>query len=122
MIDHVEPWSVERNRTCAPWYNGYGGNGDTAIGVIQGLRNAGKLGQVKVVAYDAEPGEVAALKAGDLIGLIAQQPVLEGQMAVEMAFNATKGIMPAKKNNILPDILIKRETMDQQSQYFYRGQ
>jgi ribose transport system substrate-binding protein len=95
---------------------------ETAIGVIQGLRNAGKLGQVKLVAYDAEPGEVAALRAGDLIGLIAQQPVLEGQMAVEMAYNATKGIKPAKKNNILPDILIKRETMDQQSQYFYRGQ
>lgn len=94
---------------------------ETAIGVIQGLRNAGKLSQVKVVAYDAEPGEVAALKAGDLIGLIAQQPVLEGQMAVEMAYNATKGIKPAKKNNILPDILIKRETMDQQSQYFYRA-
>jgi ribose transport system substrate-binding protein len=95
---------------------------ETAIGVIQGLRNAGKLGQVKVVAYDAEPGEVAALKAGDLIGLIAQQPVLEGQMAVKMAYDATKGIKPAQKNNILPDILIKRETMDQQSQYFYRGQ
>jgi ribose transport system substrate-binding protein len=95
---------------------------ETAIGVIQGLRNAGKLGQVKVVAYDAEPGEVAALKAGDLIGLIAQQPVLEGQMAVKMAVDATKGIKPVQKNNILPDILIKRETMDNQSQYFYRGQ
>ncbi len=93
---------------------------ETAIGVIQGLRNAGKLGQVKVVAYDAEPGEVAALKAGDLIGLVAQQPVLEGQMAVKMAYEATKGIKPAVKNNILPDILIRRETMDEQSQYFYR--
>jgi ribose transport system substrate-binding protein len=92
----------------------------TAVGVIQGLRNAGKLKQVKVIAYDAEPGEVAALKAGDLIGLIAQQPVLEGQMAVKMAFDATKGIRPAQKNNILPDVLIKRETMESQSQYFYR--
>lgn len=93
---------------------------ETAIGVIQGLRNAGKLGQVKLVAYDAEPGEVAALRAGDLIGLIAQQPVLEGQMSVKMAFDATKGIKPAHKFNVLPDILIKRETMDKQSQYFYR--
>jgi ribose transport system substrate-binding protein len=93
---------------------------ETAIGVIQGLRNAGKLGQVKLVAYDAEPGEVAALRAGDLIGLIAQQPVLEGQMSVKMAFDATKGIKPAQKFNVLPDILIKRETMDKQSQYFYR--
>ena len=95
---------------------------ETAIGVIQGLRNADKLGQVKVVAYDAEPAEVAALKAGELIGLIAQQPVLEGEMAVKMAYDGTKGIKPAKKLNILPDILIKRQTMDQQSQYFYRGQ
>jgi ribose transport system substrate-binding protein len=95
---------------------------ETAIGVIQGLQNAGKLGQVKVVAYDAEPAEVAALKAGQLVGLIAQQPVLEGQMGVKMAYDATKGIKPAQKLNILPDILIKRETMDSQSQYFYRGQ
>jgi ribose transport system substrate-binding protein len=93
---------------------------ETAIGVIQGLRNAGKLGSVKVVAYDAEPGEVAALKDGDLIGLIAQQPVLEGQMAVKMAVDAAEGIRPVKKLNLLPDILIKRETMDEQAQYFYR--
>ena len=93
---------------------------ETAIGVIQGLRNAGKLGTVKLVAYDAEPGEVAALRAGDLIGLIAQQPVLEGQISVKMVYDATKGIKPAHKFNVLPDILIKRETMDQQSQYFYR--
>ncbi|HTI01765.1 MAG TPA: ABC transporter substrate-binding protein [Acidisoma sp.] len=95
---------------------------ETAIGVIQGLRNAGKLGQVKVVAYDAEPDEVNALKAGELIGLIAQQPAMEGEMAVKMAYDATKGTQPEKKFNVLPDILIKRETMAQQSQYFYRGQ
>jgi ribose transport system substrate-binding protein len=95
---------------------------ETAIGVILGLRNAGKLGQVKVIAYDAEPDEVNALKAGQLIGLIAQQPALEGEMAVKMAYDATKGIKPEKKLNVLPDILIKRETMDQQTQYFYRGQ
>jgi ABC-type sugar transport system substrate-binding protein len=57
-----------------------------------------------------------------LIGLIAQQPALEGEMAVKMAYDATKGIKPEKKLNVLPDILIKRETMDQQTQYFYRGQ
>ena len=43
------------------------------------------------VAYDAEPGEVAALRAGDLIGLIAQQPVLEGQMSVKMGRRRDQG-------------------------------
>jgi ribose transport system substrate-binding protein len=64
---------------------------------------------------------VAAVKAGDLIGLVAQQPVLKGQMAVKMAYDATAGIKPAERNNVLPDILIKRATMDEQSQYFYRN-
>ncbi len=93
---------------------------ETAIGVIQGLRNANKLGQVKVVAYDAEPGEVAALKAGDLIGLIAQQPVAEGETAVQMAVEAAQGKPPSNKNVIIPDVLISKDNMDSKTQYFYR--
>lgn len=93
---------------------------ETAIGVIQGLKNAGKLGSVKVVAYDAEPGEVKALKAGQLIGLIAQQPEKEGRMAVRFAYNAAKGHPPSKKSYIIPDVLITKDNMASKSQYFYR--
>ncbi len=93
---------------------------ETAIGVIQGLHNIGKLGQVKVIAYDAEPSEVKALRAGDLIGLIAQQPVSEGEMAVEMAYDAAMGHPPATKAHIIPDVLITRDNMSNETQYFYR--
>ncbi len=93
---------------------------ETAIGVIQGLRNIGKLGQVKVIAYDAEPSEVKALQAGDLIGLIAQQPVKEGEMAVQMAYDAANGKPPVQKANIIPDVLITKDNMGNQTQYFYR--
>lgn len=93
---------------------------ETAIGVIQGLKNAGKLGTVKVIAYDAEPGEVDALKAGQLIGLIAQQPVKEGEMAVKFAYDAANGHPPAQKSYIIPDVLITQANMANKTQYFYR--
>lgn len=93
---------------------------ETAIGVIQGLKNAGKLGIVKVVAYDAEPAEVDALKAGQLIGLIAQQPVKEGEMAVHFSYEAAKGNPPTQKSYIIPDVLITKDNMASMTQYFYR--
>lgn len=60
-------------------------NDQGAIGAITGLRQAGALGRVKMVAYDAASAEVAALKNGDIQALIAQNPRQEGEVAMDAA-------------------------------------
>lgn len=92
----------------------------TAQGTVTGLENIKKISAVKVVGYDAEPTSVAALKKGELVGLIAQQPRKEGQLAVEYAVKAAKkdtsGI-PKVVN--LPNITITSSNWKENQQYFY---
>jgi ABC-type sugar transport system, periplasmic component len=66
-------------------------NDQGAIGAITGLRQAGVVGQVKMVAYDAASAEVAALKNGEIQALIAQNPKLEGEVAMGVAAKLIAG-------------------------------
>jgi ribose transport system substrate-binding protein len=49
-------------------------DGTAGTGAVAALRNANKVGQVKLVGYDAYKAEVDALKEGVFTALIAQQP------------------------------------------------
>jgi ribose transport system substrate-binding protein len=60
-------------------------NDQGAIGAVTGLRQAGAIGRVKVVAYDSATAEVNALKNGQISVLIAQDPKREGEMSIEIA-------------------------------------
>jgi ribose transport system substrate-binding protein len=61
----------------------FAGNTNTGQGIATGLTQAGKQGAVKVAAFDAEPDEIAALKAGTLQVLVAQDPADIGKQAVD---------------------------------------
>jgi ribose transport system substrate-binding protein len=60
-------------------------NDQGAIGALTGLKQADATKKVHLVAYDAASAEVAALKNGTLSALIAQNPVREGEVAMESA-------------------------------------
>ena len=62
-----------------------------AEGAASGLRQAGKLGQVKIVGFDAGPKQVEDLKQGTVQALIAQQPAEIGKQGVDQALAALKG-------------------------------
>jgi ribose transport system substrate-binding protein len=66
-------------------------NDVNAIGAVAGLEEAGAVGKVKVVAYDAADTEVEALREGSVQALIAQDPYVEGQLGVETALKALDG-------------------------------
>ena len=65
----------------------YAISGPAGEGAVAAVKEAGKTGQVKVFAFDATPGEVSALKAGDISGLIAQPPTLMGREVVKQAIS-----------------------------------
>ncbi|GAA2225557.1 ABC transporter substrate-binding protein [Herbiconiux moechotypicola] len=66
-------------------------NDVNAIGAVTGLEEAGAVGTVKVVAYDAAETEVDALNAGSVQALIAQDPYGEGYQGVQQALAALDG-------------------------------
>lgn len=66
-------------------------NDINAMGVVTGLGEAGAVGDVKVVAYDAADTEISALQEGSIQALIAQDPYEEGRLGVEIASKALAG-------------------------------
>ncbi len=72
-------------------------NDEMAIGAIQSLKAARKLGKVVVAGVDATPDALAAMKAGDLKVTVFQDAHGQGRAAVDAAIKLAKGqAVPSK--------------------------
>jgi ribose transport system substrate-binding protein len=60
----------------------------SAEGAATGLKEAGMLGKVKIIGFDAGPKQVQDLKSGLVQGLIAQKPAQIGALGVQQAVDA----------------------------------
>ncbi|MFX0574793.1 ABC transporter substrate-binding protein [Nocardia nepalensis] len=94
-------------------------NLSSAEGAATGLRNANKLGQVKLVGFDASPKQVEDLKAGTVQALIAQDPGGIGAKGVDQAAAALEG-KPVTRNIQTDMVAITQADMDANSKYFYK--
>lgn len=62
-----------------------------AIGVIQALKAAGRLEDVKVFSISGTIEGVDAVKAGEMVSTVDQSPTWEGEAAVEYAVKCAQG-------------------------------
>ena len=69
----------------------FAANEAAAIGAAQGVKAAGKAGDVKIVAFDAAKEEVSALQEGSLQALIVQNPFNMGYLGVKAALDSLDG-------------------------------
>jgi ribose transport system substrate-binding protein len=95
-------------------------NDQGAIGALTGLRQAGALGKVKVVAYDAASAEVSALRNVAIQALIAQDPKQEGEVAMESAAKLIKGDK-LDKTTLTEIVTIKAGDTATTDKYEYKG-
>jgi len=94
-------------------------NLNTGEGAATGLRNAGKVGTVNLIGFDASPSEVDGLKKGQYQGLIAQDPASIGTQGVDQAVAALEG-KPVTRTLTAQLHSITKDDMDANSQYFYK--
>ena len=80
-------------------------------GAANGLREAGKLGDVKLVGFDAGPAQVEQLEEGLVQALIAQKPADIGRQGVEQAVNAIEG-RPVKEKITTGYVTIERDQLE----------
>jgi ribose transport system substrate-binding protein len=93
-----------------------------AEGAAAGLKQAGKLGQVKIVGFDAGPKQVADLKSGVVQALIAQKPAEIGADGVDQAINALDGKPVTKKIGTGFVVVTKKNVGDPNvSKYLYKS-
>ncbi len=84
--------------------------------IYEALRDAGKLGQITVIAFDEDPITLGAVKEGSFAGTVVQQPFEWGYMGMKLlaAFvGGDKSGIPADGIIIIPGIVITKDNVDQ---------
>jgi len=82
-------------------------NDEMALGAVQAIKAKGLTGKVFVVGVDGIDDAKAAIKAGDMLATVAQQPDVMGQLAVEAAIKLTKGQTVDSKQDVPLKVLTK---------------
>lgn len=66
-------------------------NDNMALGAVEALRSAGKLGEVVVIGVDGTGDAYNSIHAGELTATVDQFPDINGQVAVEVALRLLAG-------------------------------
>lgn len=84
--------------------------------IMNAVRDAGKAGQVKIVAFDEEDETLAGVKDGAIYGTVVQQPYEFGYQAMKMmaaVLNGDKSAIPESKQVFIPTLVIKQGDVDE---------
>ncbi|TFG60674.1 MAG: sugar ABC transporter substrate-binding protein, partial [Spirochaetales bacterium] len=81
------------------------------IGAAQAVKEAGKSGKVKIVAFDPLPQTLESLKDGSIQALIGQNPYAEGRDPIIRIFNyLMEGKLPDARFLYTRDDVVTKET------------
>jgi len=96
------------------------GNDEMALGAIAALKEAGKLGQVKVGGFDGSPDAVAAVKAGEMQYTVLQPVAVFSAEAVKQADNFIKTgkTGAATEKQLFDCLLITKDNVDKYTAAF----
>ena len=83
--------------------------------IYEVLKEAGKLGQVKIIGFDEDPITLGGVKEGTIIGTVVQQPYEWGYQGMKMMakyLEGDKSFIPANKLIIIPTKIIDKSNVD----------
>jgi len=88
-------------------------NGPAILGAV---KDAGKIGKLKIVAFDEEDETLSGIKDGAIYGTVVQQPFEFGYQSMAIMakiLGGDKSVIPASKQIIVPTIAIKKEQVEE---------
>lgn len=83
--------------------------------IYEALKDAGKLGQVKVIGFDEDPITLGGVKEGTIVGTVVQQPYewgYQGMINMAKYLDGDKSWVPADKLLIIPTKIIDQTNVD----------
>ena len=83
--------------------------------IYEVLKESGKLGQVKVIAFDEDPITLGGVREGSIEGTVVQQPYewgYEGMKLMAKYLEGDKSGIPANKLIIVPTKIIDKSNVD----------
>jgi ribose transport system substrate-binding protein len=84
--------------------------------IVNAVRDAGKLGQVKIVAFDEDDETLTGVKSGAIVGTVVQQPFEFGFQSITLlakALNGDRSGIPASHQLFIPTRVIRQDTVDE---------
>ena len=84
--------------------------------IVNAVRDAGKIGQVKIVAFDEDDETLTGVKQGAIVGTVVQQPFEFGYQSITLLERALKGDrsgVPASKQVFIPTMVIRQNSVDE---------
>jgi ribose transport system substrate-binding protein len=83
--------------------------------ILNAVREAGKVGRVRIVAFDEADDTLAGVKDGSIHGTVVQQPYEFGYQAIMRMAQAVRGdrsFIPPSKQIIVPTQVVKRSNVE----------
>jgi ribose transport system substrate-binding protein len=83
--------------------------------ILNAVKDANKVGQVKIVCFDEEDETLAGVKDGAIFATVVQQPFEFGYQSVKLMTQILKGdrsVIPANKQINVPTLVIKEDSVD----------
>jgi ribose transport system substrate-binding protein len=84
--------------------------------ILNAVRDAGKVGQVKIIAFDEDEETLTGVKGGAIVGTVVQQPFEFGYQSVTLLEKALRGDrsgIPASKQVFIPTMVIRQNNVDE---------
>lgn len=84
--------------------------------ILNAVKDAGKVGQVKIVCFDEDDATLAGVKEGSIFATVVQQPYEFGYQSVQLMARVLSGdrsVIPGDKLKIIPTLIIKRNNVDE---------
>ena len=84
--------------------------------ILNAVKDAGKVGQVKIICFDEEDETLAGVKDGAIFATVVQQPFEFGYQSVKLMAQILKGdksAIPASKQINVPTLIIKKDTVEE---------
>ncbi len=83
--------------------------------ILNAVKDARKIGQVKIVTFDEADETLAGVEDGAIYGTVVQQPFEFGYQAIKLMAQALKGdksFIPANKQIIIPTMVINKSNVE----------
>ncbi len=84
--------------------------------ILNAVKDAGKVGQVKIVCFDEDDATLAGVKEGSIFATVVQQPYEFGYQSVQLMSKVLAGdrsVIPADKLKIIPTLIITRDNVEE---------
>jgi ribose transport system substrate-binding protein len=83
--------------------------------ILSAVKEAGKVGKVKIVAFDEEDETLAGIKEGAIYATVVQQPFEFGYQSIKLmakVIGGDRSDIPASKQIFVPTLKIKKDNVE----------